>query len=86
MTPYYDHMMTKSAHERRSHAMRVAGVVTALIFAGWVSTISLQAASGGGTNAPVAASADGSAQTAAAMNAIAQGTGSAQLIVATSTQ
>lgn len=82
MAPYFEHMHRKSPHERRAHAMRVAGVITALIFAGWVSTIGLRA----GTGAQVAQTADQSAQTAAALSAVAQGTGSAQLIVATSTE
>lgn len=76
-------MHSKSTHERRQHAMRVAGVVTALIFAGWITTIGLR--TGGSDQTQVAsAPADSNAQTAAAMTAIAQGTGSAQLIVATS--
>lgn len=81
MAPYFDHMHQKSTHERRTHAMRVAGVVTALIFAGWVTTLGLRA---GSDQSQVANSADTSAQSAAAASAV-QGSGTAQLVVATST-
>lgn len=81
MAPYFDHMHTKTPHERRTHAMRVAGVVTALVFAGWITSISLGATTNG-TNATVAGS-DGSGQSASAINA--QGGIGNSLVVATST-
>ena len=81
MAPYFDHMHTKSTHERRMHAMRVAGVVTALVFAGWITSISLGATTNG-TGSTVAGS-DNSSQTASAINS--QGGLGNQLVVATST-
>jgi hypothetical protein len=89
MAPYFDHMHQKSTHERRTHAMRVAGVVTALIFAGWITTIGLRTNSS--DQPQVAQDNSSAAQTAAAITSQADqqqavgGTGTAQLVVATST-
>lgn len=63
MNRYFDHMHTRSPHERRQHALRVAGVFTALIFAGWVTTFGL---SNMGDNSQIVQSSDG-AQNAAAV-------------------
>jgi hypothetical protein len=80
MQRYFDHMEQKTPHERRAHATRVAGVITALVFVGWVSTLSLRA--GGGQSA-VANGGDTSSQTAAAVDTASyQGN---QLIVASTT-
>jgi len=81
-------MHQKSTHERRTHAMRVAGVVTALIFAGWISTIGLR--TNGTDQTQVANDNNSAAQTAAAVASQADqqnfgGTGTAQLVVASST-
>ena len=42
MKQYLEHMKTKSTHERRAHAMRVAGVVTAVVFVGWLATLGVR--------------------------------------------
>lgn len=80
MNRYLEHMHTRSPHERRQHALRVAGVLTALIFAGWVTTFGLQSA--GGVGSQVAGSGQGvqSAAAVVANSPYAQN----QLIVATS--
>lgn len=85
MAPYLEHMRNKPAHERRLHAMRVAGVLTALVFAGWVTTLGLQA---GSTDQTAVAGTDTSGQTAAAAAAPASGypLQGNQLVVASSTQ
>jgi hypothetical protein len=43
---YFEHMHTKSTHERRQHAMRVASVVTAVVFLGWLGTLGVRLGSG----------------------------------------
>lgn len=82
MSGYLDHMNSKPAHERRRHAMRVAGIVTAFIFVGWVTTLGLRLGTGG-TNSAQVAGTDGSSQAAAAVTAAYQGGN--QLIVSTTT-
>ena len=82
MAPYFDHMHKKSPHERRQHAVRVAGVVTALVFAGWVTTLGIQATTG--TTGATVAGSDNASQAAAA--GAAQNNFANQLVVATSTQ
>lgn len=42
---YLQHMHRKSTHERRQHAMQVAGVATALVFAVWVTTLGVRLSS-----------------------------------------
>ncbi len=44
MKKYLHHIKSKPTHERREHAMRVAGVVTALVFFGWISTLGVRLA------------------------------------------
>lgn len=44
---YFEHMHAKPTHERRQHALRVATVVTALVFVGWLGTLGLRLGSGG---------------------------------------
>ncbi len=86
MNRYLDHMHSKPTHERRQHAMRVAGVVTALVFVGWVTTLGLQLGTSSTGSGQVAGSTDTSAQTAAAVTSGYDATqGGNQLIVATST-
>jgi hypothetical protein len=42
MKRYFDHIQTKEPHERRQHAMRLAGAVTAAVFAVWITTLGLR--------------------------------------------
>ena len=58
-------MQTKDPHERRAHAMRVAGVVTAFVFVGWVTTLGVRLGSG----SEVAQESDFSSQAASAIQA-----------------
>ena len=37
---YYEHMMSKTTHERRQHAVQVAFAVSCLVFVGWLATLS----------------------------------------------
>jgi len=83
MSPYFEHMHSKPTHERRQHAMKVAGIVTALVFVGWVTTFSLQMGSGSAGSATVAGT-DAASQTAAAAQSSGFQTGN-QLIVSTTT-
>jgi hypothetical protein len=79
MKKYFDHMRSKSPHERRQHAMQVAGIITALVFVVWVSTLGVRFAS----TPPQTASNTDASQLA---NVVAAGdTGNATLIVATTT-
>ena len=77
MKRYFEHMHGKPAHDRRQHAMRVAGIITALVFVGWVTTLGMRLGTGG---AQVAGS--DTSQTAAAITSLQQGN---QLIVSTTT-
>ena len=56
---YFEHMHTKSTHQRRQHAMQVASVVTGIVFVGWVVTLGVRL----GTQAPSVASDTSSQQT-----------------------
>lgn len=80
MKRYLEHMQQKSAHERRRHAMQVAGVLTAIVFAGWVSTLGMGLSS---QSATVAGS-DNNTQSAATLLG-ATTYGQNQLEVATTT-
>ncbi len=52
MKRYLDHIKnTKAPHERRAHAVKVAGFVTAAVFVLWAGTLSLRL---GSSIAPVA--------------------------------
>lgn len=46
MKQYFDHIKSKEPHERRQHAMRIAGAVTAAVFVVWLTTLSLRLAGG----------------------------------------
>ncbi len=46
MKKYFDHINTKEPHERRQHAMRIASVVTAMVFAVWITTLGFRLGSG----------------------------------------
>ena len=39
MKKYFDHIKTKEPHHRRQHAMQIAGVITAMVFAVWIPTL-----------------------------------------------
>ena len=80
MKNYFTHMSTKSAHERRTHAMQVAGIVTALVFVVWISTLGIRFAS---TTPPQTADSDTASQLANVASA--ESNGQATLIVATTT-
>ena len=47
MKKYFDHIGSKEPHERRQHAMRISGVITAMVFAVWITTLGLRLGSGG---------------------------------------
>jgi hypothetical protein len=42
MRQYFNHVKSKEPHERRQHAMRIAGAVTAAVFAVWITTLGLR--------------------------------------------
>lgn len=42
MRNYLDNMGQKDPHERRAHALRVASVVTGLVFVGWIGTLGMR--------------------------------------------
>ncbi len=43
MRNYLEHIKnTRTPHERRTHALQIAGVVTALLFVVWVGTLSIR--------------------------------------------
>ena len=44
MKRYIEHVKTRPTHERRQHAMQIAGVLTALVFMGWVTTLGVRLA------------------------------------------
>jgi hypothetical protein len=44
---YFDHINAKEPHERRQHAMRIASVVTAMVFAVWITTLGFRLGGGG---------------------------------------
>jgi len=78
MKAYFDHMSSKPPHERRRHATQMAGMLTALLFVGWLGAWGISA--GLGSSSTIANTAN--SQTAAAAQAGPQQ--GAQLIVATS--
>lgn len=57
-------MQNKDPHERRAHALRVAGAVTGLVFVGWVATLGMRL---GTPQEPVVA--EGQGQAAAVVTA-----------------
>lgn len=46
MKKYFDTIKAKEPHERRAHAMRLAGIATAMVFAVWITTLGLRLGSG----------------------------------------
>ncbi len=48
MRRYIEHIRnTRTPHERRQHALQIAGVFTAVLFVGWLATLSLRIGTGG---------------------------------------
>jgi hypothetical protein len=47
MKKYIEHIKTKEPHERRQHAMQIAGAVTTAVFLVWITTLGLRLGSGG---------------------------------------
>lgn len=80
MKKYFDHIKTKEPHERRQHAMQIAGGVTAAVFAVWITTLGFRLTSG---QTQVA---DSGAQTALTASAVQNGySGPNELYVASTT-
>ena len=44
MRRYFEHIKTKEPHQRRTHAMQIAGVITALVALGWLATLGVRLA------------------------------------------
>lgn len=66
MRRYITHVQHNlTPHERRQHAMQIAGVITALLFVGWLMTLGLRLSTPG----PVVEKSDTS-NTAATLNAV----------------
>ncbi len=73
--------MNKEPHERRQHAMQIAGIVTAAVFAVWITTLGLRL---GGT---IRVAEDSSNQTSLSASAVQSGyNGQNQLMVVPTTQ
>lgn len=81
MKKYFDHVQSQEPHERRQHAMRIAGATTVAVFAIWVTTLGFRF---GGDSAVLAGEESQTSLTAAASGSIFGGQN--QLIVASSTQ
>lgn len=65
MRRYIEHIQNnRTPHERRQHAMQIAGVVTMLLFVGWLASIGVRV----GTQGPVVE--DNSTNTAATLQAV----------------
>jgi hypothetical protein len=60
MKRYFEHMHTKSTHERRQHAVQVATMVTGVVFLGWLGTLGYRFV---GPNAQIAAENQNAQQT-----------------------
>jgi hypothetical protein len=65
MRRYIEHIQNnRTPHERRQHAMQIAGVVTMLLFVGWLASLGMRI----GGQGPVVN--DGAANTAATLQAV----------------
>ncbi len=42
MKRYLQHMHNQDPHDRRTHALHVASLVTGLVFVGWVATLGMR--------------------------------------------
>jgi hypothetical protein len=81
MKKYFDHINSKEPHERRQHAMRIAGVFTAMVFMVWITTLGFRLTGGQDQVAQ-----DDSNQTSLTAAAVQNGySGPNQLYVATTT-
>lgn len=81
MKKYFDHIKAKEPHDRRQHAMQIAGVVTAMVFAVWITTLGFRLTAG---NAQLAE--DNANQTSLTAAAVESGySGPNQLYVASTT-
>jgi hypothetical protein len=80
MKKYLDHIMQKEPHHRRQHAMQIAGVITAMVFGVWITTLGLRL---GGT--PNVAQDDSNQTSLSAATAASEATGQNQLYVASTT-
>ena len=47
MKKYLQHIKTKSTHQRRGHAMQIAGTMTALVFIVWITTLGVRLSTSG---------------------------------------
>jgi hypothetical protein len=64
MKKYFERMQEeRTPHERRAYAVRMAGIVTAVLFVGWLATLGLRLGAGAGVVAQQ--NAQNSAQNAA---------------------
>lgn len=80
MKKYIEHVQAQEPHGRRQHAMRLAGAVTAAVFAVWITTLGFRLNSG----TTELAGAENASQTAAAAQSMYSGPN--QLMVATSSE
>lgn len=49
MKRYFEHMQTQEPHDRRQHAMRIAGATTVAVFAIWITTLGFRYGTGSST-------------------------------------
>ena len=42
MKRYFEHIKSKTPHDRRQHAMKVAGLLTAVAFVVWITTLGVR--------------------------------------------
>lgn len=47
MKKYLEHIQTQEPHDRRQHAMRIAGATTVAVFAIWITTLGFRYGTGG---------------------------------------
>lgn len=79
MKRYIEHVQSRDPHDRRVHAMRLAGTVTAAVFAVWITTLGFRLSA----EAPHVAAEDQSSLSASAAQSLYNSPNT--LIVATST-
>lgn len=85
MKRYFNHIKnTKNTHERRQHALTVAGVLTGMVFMVWVTTLSIRFATTDAELAQIETNSNQQAAAAAAQDA-SFGAQENTLIVSTST-
>jgi hypothetical protein len=82
MKRFIAHMHTKSTHDRRTHAMQIAGALTAIVFVVWVTTLGIRIATPSGGETTLQATGGQTSLTAAAAQT--QNNNEARLEVATS--